>query len=81
MALTNGKSHTLVVVAGSSCPHRARRIITLCLLIADWLFFVRKGSFRWFDPLLWTLIPYAYLVFGFTRAALDTEFREGQKYP
>ncbi|WP_460796099.1 Pr6Pr family membrane protein [Microbacterium sp. GXF0217] len=37
-------------------------IITPCLLMADWLLFVRKGAFRWFDPLLWTLIPYAYLV-------------------
>ena len=42
---------------------------------------MRKGSSRWYDPLLWALIPYAYLAFSFTRAALGIEFREGQKYP
>ncbi|WP_102194668.1 Pr6Pr family membrane protein [Microbacterium aurantiacum] len=56
-------------------------IITPCLLIGDWLLFVHKGAFRWIDPLLWTLIPYAYLVFGFTFGALGGEFRPGQKYP
>lgn len=56
-------------------------IITPCLLIADWLFFVRKGTFRWFDPLLWTLIPGTYLVFGFTFGGLGGEFGPGQKYP
>lgn len=56
-------------------------IITPCLLIADWLLFVRKGAFRWIDPLLWALIPYAYLVFAFTFSALGGEFGPGKRYP
>ena len=56
-------------------------IITPCLLIADWLLFVHKGAFRWIDPLLWALIPYAYLVFAFTFSALGGEFGPGKKYP
>lgn len=55
-------------------------IITPCLLIADWLLFVRKGAFRWFEPLLWALIPYAYLVFAFTVTALGGQFGPGKKY-
>ncbi|MEV4775473.1 Pr6Pr family membrane protein [Microbacterium sp. LWH12-1.2] len=56
-------------------------IITPCLLIGDWLLFVRKGAFRWIDPLLWALIPYAYLVFGFAAGAAGVEFYPGQTYP
>lgn len=56
-------------------------VITPCLLIADWLLFVHKGTFRWIDPLLWALIPGAYLVFGFAVATLGGEFQPGQKYP
>lgn len=56
-------------------------IITPLLVIVDWLLFVPKGSFRWIDPLLWTLIPYAYLVWAFVYGALGGEFTPGQKYP
>ncbi|MFA4897824.1 Pr6Pr family membrane protein [Microbacterium sp.] len=56
-------------------------IITPCLVIGDWLLFVPKGTFRWIDPLRWTLIPYAYLVFGFIYGALGGEFTPGQTYP
>lgn len=56
-------------------------IITPCLIIGDWLLFVRKGAFHWIDPLLWTLIPYGYLVFGFAYGALGGEFRPGERYP
>ena len=56
-------------------------IITPCLLIVDWLLFVRKGAFRWFEPLLWALIPYAYLAFAFTLSAFGVEFGPGKKYP
>lgn len=56
-------------------------IVTPCLLIIDWLLFIPKGVFRWVDPLLWTLIPYAYLAFGFVFGALGGEFTPGQKYP
>ncbi|MGJ0390082.1 Pr6Pr family membrane protein [Microbacterium sp. CGR1] len=56
-------------------------IITPLLVIGDWLLFVPKGSFRWTDPLLWTLIPYAYLVWAFVYGAVGGEFTPGQKYP
>lgn len=56
-------------------------IITPLLVIVDWLLFVPKGSFRWTDPLLWTLIPYAYLVWAFVYGAVGGEFTPGQKYP
>ena len=56
-------------------------IITPCLVIGDWLLFVPKGTFRWIDPLRWTLIPYAYLVFGFIYGALGGDFTPGQTYP
>lgn len=56
-------------------------IVTPCLLIADWLLFVPKGRFRAVDPLLWTLIPYAYLVFAFGYGALGGEFTPGHTYP
>lgn len=56
-------------------------IITPLLMIVDWLVFVPKGSFRWIDPLLWTLIPYAYLVWAFVYGSLGGEFTPGQKYP
>ena len=56
-------------------------VVTPCLLIVDWLVFVPKGAFRRFDPLRWTLLPYAYLVFGFTFGAAGGEFTPGQKYP
>jgi hypothetical protein len=56
-------------------------IITPVLVIVDWLVFVPKGSFRWIDPLLWTLIPYAYLAWAFAHGALGGEFTPGQTYP
>lgn len=56
-------------------------IITPVLMIVEWLLFVPKGSFRWTDPLLWTLIPYVYLVWAFAYGALGGEFTPGQKYP
>lgn len=56
-------------------------IVAPCLLIGDWLLFVPKGAFRWSDPLLWTLIPYAYLAFAFGFGALGGEFPPGRKYP
>ncbi|MCM3778575.1 Pr6Pr family membrane protein [Microbacterium hydrocarbonoxydans] len=56
-------------------------IVTPVLLIVDWLLFVPKGAFRWGDPVLWTLIPYAYLVWAFVYGALGGEFVPGQRYP
>lgn len=56
-------------------------IITPLLMIVDWLLFVPKGSFRWFDPLVWITIPYVYLVWAFAYGALGGEFYPGQTYP
>ncbi|MBL3699218.1 hypothetical protein D3228_06100 [Leucobacter luti] len=56
-------------------------IITPILLILDWLVFVPKGRLRWFDPLLWALIPYAYLVFALVYGGLGGEFAPGLRYP
>jgi hypothetical protein len=38
------------------------------LVISDWLMFSPKHAFRWQDPLLWTAIPFVYLVAMFIRA-------------
>lgn len=56
-------------------------IITPALAIADWLLFVPKGRSRWFDPPLWTLIPYAYLAFAFVYGAAGGRFGSGGQYP
>lgn len=56
-------------------------VVTPCLVIADWLLFMPRGMLRPYDPLLWTLPPYAYLVFAFTRAALGGGFGPGRAYP
>lgn len=55
-------------------------VITPCLLIVDWLLFVPKGRLRWTDPLLWTLIPYAYLAFAIIYGGLGGEFAPGVSY-
>lgn len=56
-------------------------VVTPCLLILDWVLFVPKGSFRWFDPPLWALIPLAYLVFALVYGGAGGEFIAGQTYP
>lgn len=56
-------------------------IITPILVIVDWLLFVPKGRLRRYDPLLWALIPYAYLVFAFAYSALGGRFAGGTTAP
>lgn len=56
-------------------------IITPILVIVDWLLFVPKGRLKTYDPLLWALIPYAYLAFAFTFGALGGEFAPGVHVP
>jgi len=56
-------------------------IVTPLLVIVDWLAFAPKGRFRWVDPLLWTLIPYAYLTFAFPYGAAGGDFGGGRTYP
>ena len=38
------------------------------MVILDWFIFDRKNIFRWFDPLLWLIIPFVYFVFALIRA-------------
>ena len=56
-------------------------IIAPLLLIGDWLLFAPKGRLRRIDPLLWLLIPLAYLVFAFVYGALGGRFGDVGKYP
>ncbi|MGO3886164.1 MAG: Pr6Pr family membrane protein [Mycetocola sp.] len=56
-------------------------IITPLIVIIDWAVFVGKGQFRRADPVLWAIIPYIYLAFGFSRAALGGDFGPGRAYP
>lgn len=56
-------------------------VASALLLIGDWLLFCPKGRFRWVDPLLWTVLPYAYLVFAFSYGAAGGEFAPGQTFP
>jgi len=56
-------------------------IVTPILVIVDWLLFVPKGRLRRYDPLLWALIPYAYLVFAFAYSALGGRFAGGTTVP
>ena len=56
-------------------------IITPCLIIIDWALFSPKGVFRWTEPLLWLLMPAAYLVFALIAGGLGLEFAPGMRYP
>lgn len=56
-------------------------IVAPCLVIADWLLFAPKGRMRAFDPLLWGLIPYAYLASAFAWGAAGGVFGGGTRYP
>lgn len=57
-------------------------IVAPVLTIIDWLLFTPKGSFRWYDPPLWAIIPYLYLVFAFTYGAAGGTFGAGgSHYP
>jgi len=38
------------------------------MVILDWFMFDKKNVFRWFDPLLWLIIPFLYFVFALIRA-------------
>ncbi|MDR1394112.1 MAG: Pr6Pr family membrane protein [Bifidobacteriaceae bacterium] len=56
-------------------------IITPCLLIADWFLFSPKGRLRLFDPVLWAIPPYIYLLFVFIWAVAGLTFGSGRRYP
>ncbi|MDC7804560.1 Pr6Pr family membrane protein [Sphingomonas sp. BLCC-B65] len=56
-------------------------IVTPILVIVDWALFVPKGRLGRYDPLLWALIPFAYLVFAYTYSALGGRFAGGTTVP
>jgi hypothetical protein len=74
-AMTNGAEYA--TSPSNMLVHYAVPLMTL----ADWLLFDRKGAFRKFDPLIWTVIPWAYLGFSLIRAQLATFASSGSRYP
>lgn len=38
------------------------------LTLFDWLLFDEKKSFKWYDPILWTIGPYLYIIFVFIQS-------------
>lgn len=52
-------------------------IVTPILVIIDWALFVPKGHLRRHDPLLWVLIPFAYVAFAYTYSAVGGRFAGG----
>ncbi|EIC08407.1 hypothetical protein OR221_1500 [Microbacterium laevaniformans OR221] len=56
-------------------------IVTPILVIIDWALFVPKGHLRRYDPLLWVLIPFAYLAFAYTYGAFGGRFAGGTSVP
>lgn len=55
-------------------------VVTPCLIILDWLLFTPKGRIRWFDPLLWVLIPFAYLAFALIYGGFGGRFESGDTF-
>jgi hypothetical protein len=55
-------------------------VVPLMVLI-DWLLFDRKGHFRKTDPLIWTIIPWAYFAFSLIRAQFAVFTNTGSRYP
>lgn len=44
--------------------------VTPTLTILDWVLFDKKRRFRWYDPLIWLAVPFAYFVFAMVRAEI-----------
>ncbi|MCD7963624.1 MAG: Pr6Pr family membrane protein [Rikenellaceae bacterium] len=52
------------------------------MVIIGWIFFDKKGFFKWYDPLLWMIIPVIYFVFTIIRADLGDPLPvTGGRYP
>jgi hypothetical protein len=52
------------------------------LVILDWVLFDPKRVFRWFDPLLWLVIPLLYAIFTFIRAEIGGKMGgRGSRFP
>jgi len=65
------------MVAAAAIVHTVPDIlvhyVTPSLFILDWLLFDEKNRVRWFDPLLWLALPFAYVVFIMFRAEIGGE--------
>jgi len=55
-------------------------VVVPVLMILDWVLFTPKGHQRWYDPLLWAVPPYLYLIWAFVHHALGGDF-SGKPYP
>ena len=55
---------------------------TPLMTVLDWLLFSEKSAYRWFDPFVWLLIPYAYFGFALVRAECGGVIAAtGSRYP
>jgi len=52
------------------------------MVILDWILFDPKRVFRWFDPLLWLILPLLYAIFTLIRAEIGGEMGgRGSRFP
>lgn len=45
------------------------------LTLFDWILFDEKGTFKWYDPIFWTIGPYVYLALIFMQAGIENVSR------
>lgn len=45
------------------------------LTLFDWLLFDEKKGFKWYDPLLWVIGPYIYVIFVFIQSGFEIAAR------
>ena len=56
--------------------------VTPVFVLFDWLLFDKKLQYRRFEPLLWLIIPFIYLLFVLIRAEVGGEIASiGSRYP
>ncbi len=52
------------------------------MTILDWLLFDEKNKYRWYDPFIWLVLPYAYFIYAIIRAQLGGVLTAiGSRYP
>jgi len=68
----------LVPYALNSNPYQSLKIVDIIfhyvmpmLTLFDWILFDEKGKFKWYDPLMWTIGPYVYLVVIFVQSGMN----------
>ncbi|MCH4209135.1 Pr6Pr family membrane protein [Bifidobacterium sp.] len=55
-------------------------LLTPLMMLLDWLFFDAKGVMRWWEPVVWLLWPFAYLVVTLVLAPISPIRMEDGKY-